>query len=262
MPFLQKFLPPWLYRGLKTIEPVLMPWKFRAVPKIQIRYDHDLLITGHNADFLEDPLFKEAYRLGLATDKQRVLTGEHFYWRVHVLCWAAAHAKLLPGDFVECGVNTGIYARAVIHYTDFAKTGKTFFLLDTFAGMAEAYSNSEEMERSRVIGYASQSRLVDQVRQTFRDYPVCVIEGPVPDTLRQVDTQRVAFLSIDMNCVQPEVAALEYFWDKLVSGAVVVLDDYGYPNHEAQKRAHDEFARRKGVQVLSLPTCQGLILKP
>ena len=74
---------------------------------------------------------------------------------------------------------------------------------------------------------------------------------------------RVCYLSIDMNCVGPEIAAAEFFWDRLVSGAVVLLDDYGAGVwHLAQKRAFDEFARRKGVEILSLPTCQGLLIKP
>jgi hypothetical protein len=62
--------------------------------------------------------------------------------------------------------------------------------------------------------------------------------------------------------VAPEIAAAEYFWDKLVSGAVVVLDDYGFELHEPQKRAFDFFAEKRGVQVLCMPTGQGLLFKP
>lgn len=66
-----------------------------------------------------------------------------------------------------------------------------------------------------------------------------------------------------MNCVAPEVAALEYFWDKMVSGGVIIFDDYGYANStNDQKFAHDKFARSKNVEILTLPTCQGLLIKP
>jgi O-methyltransferase len=47
-----------------------------------------------------------------------------------------------------------------------------------------------------------------------------------------------------------------------VSGAAIVLDDYGWRKHYEQKRAFDEFARQRGTSVLALPTGQGLILKP
>ncbi len=84
----------------------------------------------------------------------------------------------------------------------------------------------------------------------------------IPDTLPQVKAEKVCYLLIDMNCAAPEIAAAEYFWDKLVSGAAIILDDYGWDGHIVQKQAMDEFARRKGVSVLQLPTAQGLILKP
>ena len=42
----------------------------------------------------------------------------------------------------------------------------------------------------------------------------------------------------------------------------MILDDYGALAHALQKKAHDEFAARKGLKVLQLPTAQGLLIKP
>jgi hypothetical protein len=42
---------------------------------------------------------------------------------------------------------------------------------------------------------------------------------------------------------------------------MILLDDYAYPGYPLSKKGMDEFANRKGVQVLSLPTGQGLIIK-
>ena len=112
------------------------------------------------------------------------------------------------------------------------------------------------------MGYFKRKNLHDQVKKTFEGDNVEIIKGAVPDTLKQVNCRQVCFLSIDMNCVQPELAALDFFWDKLVSGGMIILDDYGYPGCIEQKNAHDSFTKTKGVMVLSLPTCQGLIIKP
>jgi hypothetical protein len=66
-----------------------------------------------------------------------------------------------------------------------------------------------------------------------------------------------------MKCVQPEIEALEFFWNKMAPGGIIILDDYGYANKfHHQKAAHDLFAKSKGVQILSLPTCQGVLIKP
>ncbi len=102
-----------------------------------------------------------------------------------------------------------------------------------------------------------------EVTRTFKEFKnVQIIKGVVPDTLALVPSKKIAFLSIDMNCAAPEIAAAEYFWEKLSSGAVIVLDDYGWARHIEQKRAFDRFASERGVSVLSLPTGQGLIFKP
>lgn len=65
-----------------------------------------------------------------------------------------------------------------------------------------------------------------------------------------------------MNCAAPEIAAAEYFWDRMSPSAVMLLDDYGFVSYEEQKNAFDEFARKKAVEILALPTGQGVIIKP
>jgi hypothetical protein len=55
---------------------------------------------------------------------------------------------------------------------------------------------------------------------------------------------------------------VEYFWDKLVSGGIIILDDYGWAKQINQKIAFDKFADIHGDRPLSLPTGQALIIKP
>jgi O-methyltransferase len=54
---------------------------------------------------------------------------------------------------------------------------------------------------------------------------------------------------------------MQYFWPRLVPGAPVIFDDYGWLAYRAQKEALDEFARSHGVEILLLPTGQGLLIK-
>jgi hypothetical protein len=235
------------------------------LPKSKVTYSNDLLYTFHNSDFMKDPLFMESYELGKNTDGGTLLKDYDIQWRIHVLCWAASHAMHLEGDFVDCGVHTGIFARAVVNFTSFQKTQKKYFLLDTFNGLDEKYSSDEELKRNKLMGYDLENSdlLFKQVENTFKDFNVKIIKGTVPDTLVNVDSDKICYLSIDMNCIAPEVATLEFFWDKMVSGGVIILDDYGYANStNDQKKAHDLFALSKNVQILTLPTCQGLLIKP
>jgi hypothetical protein len=64
-----------------------------------------------------------------------------------------------------------------------------------------------------------------------------------------------------MNCTVPEIEAASFFWEKLVPGGMILLDDYAYAGYEDQNRAFRLFAAQKSAEILSLPTGQGLILK-
>lgn len=225
-------------------------------------YAGDSLVSWHNPEFLNDPVFIRAYEAGVAR-KSWDLRAD-IRWRFHVLLWAAWRAAHMEGDFVECGVNRGGFSRAIIDYLDFGKLDKQFYLMDTFDGLVEEYITSEE--RSLGITRENFSLYADSfpdVREAFQPFPnVRIIRGPIPDTLPQVSPERICYLSIDMNSVVPEIAAAEYFWGKLVSGGIIILDDYGHHQHVMQKHAFDEFAAIRNVQVLMLPTGQGLIFKP
>jgi hypothetical protein len=221
----------------------------------------DGMATLHRSDFLFDPRFQRAYAAGLATG-HRFGENLHIEWRVYVACWAAEHALRVGGDFVECGVNTGILSRAIVEYVDFgARSDRIFWLLDTFKGIPEESALPEEQDL-----VAGMNTLYDdclaQVETTFAPYDnVRIVPGLVPGTLGCVTSERIAFLSLDMNNVQPEMAALDFFWSRLVPGGVVVLDDYGFAGHELQRLGMDELAAELGTTILALPTGQGLIFK-
>jgi hypothetical protein len=183
--------------------------------------------------------------------------------------WAASVGLRLDGDFVECGVNKGFMSSAIMEYFDWNSLNRDFYLLDTFAGLDDRLVS----ERERASGALQKNvdnlesgfyvKGADSVRANFAQWPRArIVEGVVPSTLEEVATTRVAYLHIDMNCAPPEIAALEHFWELLAPGAPVLLDDYAYFGYEEQKHAMDDFARAHGVTVCSLPSGQGLIIKP
>jgi hypothetical protein len=189
-------------------------------------------------------------------------------WRIHIGLWAAKTASLLDGDFVECGTNKGFLASAIMEYIYWNGLGKTFYLLDTFSGLALELLT----EKEKVIGRIDQNKYhidngiftteIESVKENFSEWDnVIIIQGRIPDTLSLVNTERVAFLHIDLNCTVPEIAAIHYFWSRLVTGAIVLLDDYAYHGYEPQYEGMEAFATETGVKIASLPTGQGLLIK-
>lgn len=223
-------------------------------------FDEDGLFTRLNHDFIHDRQFIRAHEAGKATGQ--MFPGR---WRFHVALWAAKHAAQLPGDFVECGVNNGSLAKAILTYLPWDELNKNFHLFDTWAGFDTSLLKEEELKLGLLKKFEGTyvSETFDLVKKTFATHArVQLHRGSVPQTLEAAGIQKVSYLSIDMNCSAPEIAAAEYFWNKLSPGAVIVLDDYGFNDtHTVQKRAFDAFCAAHGTQVLSLPTGQGLIFK-
>lgn len=227
-------------------------------------YSQDGLRSIHNHDFTREPAFCEAYARGC-----QAASDYGWHWRVHIGLWAAYTASQCEGDFVECGVNRGFLSSAVMSFLDWNSRDRMFYLLDTFDGMdGDLLSEADRLHglaelNEEVLDGDFYTKSVEKVVENFSEWEnVRIIKGSVPGTLDQVDATRVAYLHLDMNCAAPEVAALNYFWDRLVPGAVILLDDYGYKGFEPQKAALDACVAEKNVMIVSLPTGQGLLIKP
>ena len=181
-------------------------------------------------------------------------------WRLHTLVWAARSAAAPPGDFVECGVYIGLSAWVVADALEFETLDKTFFLYDTFAGLAEDYSDKNERAQSDYED--SEDVLYESVKKRFSRWPnVKVIRGVVPVILEDVCPDRIGFLHIDLNAAKAEIGALDVLFDKVVSGGFVVLDDYGTKRGSRQHEAENAWIKERGYESLEMPTGQGLIVK-
>ena len=228
-------------------------------------YDRDGLITCHNHDFMDDPDFIRAYNRAVQAAQGQDF---RFQWRVHVALWAAWCASRLEGDFVECGVSWGCVSSAIMESLDWDRLGKTFYLLDTFSGMDESLLTESEKasgfsEKNATYkatgGYALN---IDTVRANFSQWKnVRIIQGIVPDTLAKIDSQKIVYLHLDMNCTVPEIAAVEGLWERIVPGGMILMDDFAFYSFDAQHEAFKEFARKHDQKILALPTGQGLMIR-
>lgn len=228
-----------------------------------LSYNQDGLATQHNADFMREPRFVEAYRVAMENSP----THAQVQWRAHVAIWCATQAARLEGDFVECGVHTGILSGAVMAWLDFARLApRRFHLFDTWQGIPDEQISDEE----RRMGVPAMNRkyqdgdaLFAAATRKFSRWPNAVlVRGRVPETLEALaGVPRLAYVSMDLNVAAAEMAAAGILWPRLVPGGLMLLDDYGWAAHAVQKKAWDEFARKTGVSILSLPTGQGLLMK-
>jgi hypothetical protein len=208
----------------------------------------NLFTYQRNLSFLDDAEFMAAFSKNAITDVERSVI-----WRTHVLCWAARNGLRLEGDFLECACYKGTSARIVCDYLDFGNSGKRYYLYDLF-------EHSDEMDHHGMPEHGAD--LYGKVKQRFADLEnVLVTQGSVPEILYQVAPEKIAFLHLDINSAAAEIGALEFLFDRITPGGIIVLDDYGWRAYRPQKEAEDVFFAARGYHVLELPTGQGLVIK-
>ena len=227
-----------------------------------------LLSLDKSMGFFDDPVFAAAYRQIRGSHQYDQYASPHtIAWRLHTLVWAARNGLALEGDFVECGVFKGDFAWVVAQATDFARQPRTFYLYDTFEGFAPTYSGVEDYpDAPGFFDFADRiyrdPTIHAEVTRRFADCAnIRVIRGVVPDILAEVAPEKIAFLHIDLNSPAAEIGALEILFDRVVPGAAIVFDDYGWHLFRKQKEAEDAFMAARGYRILELPTGQGLVIK-
>lgn len=205
----------------------------------------NLIAIGRNLGFLDDKPFMEAFGKHAANMIERGIL-----WRTANVVWGARHALRVEGDFIECGCYKGVTAHIVLDTCDLSQ--RQFFLYDLF-------EHDSSMPHHAMPEHGPD--LFEQVTQRFvgRDN-VKVIKGWIPESFEQGLPDRIAFAHIDMNSAPGELAALNAIEDRLVPGAVIMLDDFGAIPYRAQHIAETEWFQKRGRYVLELPTSQGMVI--
>mmetsp|Transcript_99043 Transcript_99043/g.275729 ORF Transcript_99043/g.275729 Transcript_99043/m.275729 type:complete len:333 (+) Transcript_99043:101-1099(+) len=181
------------------------------------------------------------------------------------------NAKGIRGDVMEFGVWKGgatmTMMIAALHNGD-VHNPRTFWLFDTFQGLPEP--TLEDGERAANVwakvasgqdrqqglfnlseggkwNYGPKFVVKNNIRST--GYPathIRFVEGKVEDTLPTTELpDKVAVLRLDTDWYASTKMELETMWDRLVSGGLLIIDDYC--SWSGSTRATDEFFKLRGL---------------
>lgn len=145
-----------------------------------------------------------------------------------------ATLRELPGDIVECGVWNGgsaaIMAAASMNAT-LGKEFRTLWLFDSFRGLPRPGERDGDLEKkSYFTGW--NTGCMESVEEVFRKigYPkdkLRIVPGWFNETLMHEPVKDIVLLHIDADWYESVKAVLQAFYQRVVPGGFVVLDDYG-----------------------------------
>jgi O-methyltransferase len=171
----------------------------------------------------------------------------------------------IPGDFVECGVwKGGIVMALALTLLKQGDRERHLYLYDTFEGMAPptdadvdfrgttAAAQLDESARGpqgKVWAYAPLDEVRTAVLGTgIEASRVHFVKGKVEDTLPAQAPERIGLLRLDTDWYESTRHELEHLYPRLVSGGVIIIDDYGH--WQGARKATDEYLTSHNIPLL------------
>jgi len=159
------------------------------------------------------------------------------------------YASGQAGDFAEVGV----YKGGTAWLTAQTAPLKKFYLFDTFAGMPKTHDRIDYHKKGDFDDTSLES-----VKEFLKECPhVQFYPGFFPQTAQGMGDKKFSYVHVDVDIYQSVKDCLEFFYPKMVSGGVMVFDDYEWKDCEGVKMAMDEFLtdKQKSVIVTALYQC-------
>jgi hypothetical protein len=174
-------------------------------------------------------------------------------------------ANNIEGNIVECGVwRGGSMMLAALKLIELKNTKRKLYLFDTFEGMTEPSSADKLAVNAQIAKTLLQQQekgdgnniwcisSLEEVRKNLQSIPypkenIYYIKGKVEETLPYEEIKRIALLRLDTDWYESTKHELETLFDKIETGGVLIIDDYGH--WTGSKQAVDEFIKKNKIKI-------------
>lgn len=162
-------------------------------------------------------------------------------------------ANHLEGSNAEVGVYKGGTAYLIAQQSP----NKKLYLFDTFEGMPGVMP---EIDKHHKGDFKDTSiREVYELLKEF--YNFSLHPGIFPETSNVVPTNELfSFVHLDCDIYDSVKQSLEFFRPKMVSGGIILIDDYNEPNCPGAKLAVDEFMEEIDKKISAYCQSQAVII--
>lgn len=177
--------------------------------------------------------------------------------RLYSTLQLAAYAATLPdGDVIECGCWHGHSTVAISRILARHGFQGRFHVFDSFEGGLSEFTSKDESSfaLSQAEKESMRAKFVsseDFVRKVTAEFGFVELhKGWIPAVFATFQPRALRFVHVDVDMYEPTIASLDLFWDHLVPGGCLVVDDYSHAVFEGATRAVDEFLAKVRPRML------------
>lgn len=182
--------------------------------------------------------------------------------RAWTLLSAFQQTVTLAGEVWETGVYQGGSAtllKGLIQESCANHGGSptTLRLFDSFEGLPET-SHPLDLHHGGDFGDTGLEQVIETVGpEDWIDFR----KGWIPETFAGLEDARIRFAHVDVDLYQPILDCCEFIYPRLVSGGIMVFDDYGLASCPGARAAVDEFFRTRPESPFILINGQCMVVK-
>jgi hypothetical protein len=167
---------------------------------------------------------------------------------INVLLTLLKRVEGVPGAIAECGVYQGSTLLPMGLYLNQTRSGKKVFAFDSFQGFdatvdVDVALGGAEDPFKKVGGFngTSYERLCRRIYTLGLRERIRVFPGFFRDTLPQCKQKQFSLVHLDCDIYESYRTTLEFFYPRMASGGVILLDEYNDPPWPGCNKAVDEF---------------------
>ena len=174
--------------------------------------------------------------------------------------------KNLDEDFLECGVFKGFSSLLLRSIEEKLSNFNinNYFLIDSFEGLSDILEEDKPIKPQVYQNKKGNLKAnIEHVENLFKYFKnVNIVKGWIPKVFDLLDEKNnYKFVHIDVDLYQPTFDSLNYIYDKVVKGGIIITDDYRSPSFPGNQKAWEKYFNSKNIRSLSLPSGQAVVIK-
>ena len=154
-------------------------------------------------------------------------------------------------NFAECGVCDGLTIYFAVKACELLNMDKKIYLYD-------AWENLENDNLRFKYDYLN----IDIKKKNLKNFNKDLIfnKGLIPSIFQKAENPtQINWLHIDLNSSEATQSSLDFFFERLIPGGVIIFDDYG--GFKNTRKIIDGFFNNKKGHFTNYPTGQGIFIK-
>ncbi len=219
------------------------------------RTSYQIIIPANTyAPWLKDRKFLRLFR----KVKRNSLVNKYQCWEL----WKAMEqVGKVQGDILEVGVWRGSTSIIMGAKLKALGSSKQIYACDTFEGVAKAAGPNDNYYKGGEHSNTSLNMVEGLIKEQGLGN-IVLLKGTFPDeTGANIDRERFSFCHIDVDAYQSGRDVLEWLWDRLNPGGIVIFNDYGFPLTKGITHLVNEQYQKNDRLVMHNLNGNGIIIK-